>query len=509
MATVPENLEKILQARYGEEVRGAIHDSIQELANDINYDEFNSMLGGVTKTVSGKSGSGNMQSNSTRYEISLADTDTVSVSVSEVNLGGGTLVGYQVRKISDGSIITTSSANPFEFSTNSPSGFTIRMFVQNPSSDFSAKFTVTVKRKTKYDDAQDKQILTLNASDEVQNKDILTLKSYANVPITKTVSGKSGSGNMQSNSTRYEISLADTDTVSVSVSEVNLGGGTLVGYQVRKISDGSIITTSSANPFEFSTNSPSGFTIRMFVQNPSSDFSAKFTVTVKRKTKYDDVIFGETNHRWENFGTYEIIGFNPSISRIRDSNGDYYKPPIEISGGRIYSVSVIEDGGVTEHSAYCVHSDSNNNKDKTLEVVDCYFESNSGPCIGVGTRVNYEINFRNCVFNNVGNSSCVYIHNTSGQSGNNPSTDNKSKISFVNCTFISHDANCLNLQDWKGDTDFCEFTFINCKFVHPVEKQAIFLDYRNYSDTDSTKWHNKFSLSTMSSLNSDDLANFS
>lgn len=362
--------------------------------------------------------------------------------------------------------------------------------------------------------------------DEVKDEDILALKTLDEVifgGVTKTVSGKSGSGNIQSKAASYEINIADTDTVSVSVSEVNLGGGTLTGYQVRKISDSSEVITSKSNSFEFSTNSPSGFTIRMFVMNPSSDFSAKFTVRLKRKTAYDEVqdkeilelkaldevIFGETNHRWENFGSYEIIGFNPSISRIRDSSGNYNTPPIEISGGRICSVSVIEDGGSTEHLAYCVHTDSNNNKGKTLDVIDCYFESNSGPCVGVGTRVNYEINFRNCVFNSVGNSVCVYLHNTSRQSGDNPSTDNKSKISFVNCTFISHDANCLNLQDWKGDTDFCEFTFINCKFVHPVEKQAIFLDYRNYSDTDSTKWHNKFSLSTMSSLNSDDLANFS
>ena len=40
MATVPENLEKILQARYGEEVRGAIHDSISGMYTDYNIDVF-------------------------------------------------------------------------------------------------------------------------------------------------------------------------------------------------------------------------------------------------------------------------------------------------------------------------------------------------------------------------------------------------------------------------------------------------------------------------------------
>lgn len=43
MATVPENLEKIRQARYGEEVRGAIHDSIQDIYEYANGDEIDSM----------------------------------------------------------------------------------------------------------------------------------------------------------------------------------------------------------------------------------------------------------------------------------------------------------------------------------------------------------------------------------------------------------------------------------------------------------------------------------
>lgn len=54
MATVPENLEKILQARYGEEVRGAIHDSIQSIYDYTADDHIdNSVMGIATNLYAG------------------------------------------------------------------------------------------------------------------------------------------------------------------------------------------------------------------------------------------------------------------------------------------------------------------------------------------------------------------------------------------------------------------------------------------------------------------------
>lgn len=54
MKTVPENLEKILQARYGEEVRGAIHDSIESIYEYTNDDHVsNSVMGLLSSTFNG------------------------------------------------------------------------------------------------------------------------------------------------------------------------------------------------------------------------------------------------------------------------------------------------------------------------------------------------------------------------------------------------------------------------------------------------------------------------
>ena len=48
MATVPENLEKILQARYGEEVRGAIHDSIEDIYEYANGDAVEALTSNMS-----------------------------------------------------------------------------------------------------------------------------------------------------------------------------------------------------------------------------------------------------------------------------------------------------------------------------------------------------------------------------------------------------------------------------------------------------------------------------
>lgn len=56
MATVPENLEKILKARYGEEVRGAIRDSIESIYNYTADDHIdNYIMDNGTKSYSGTS----------------------------------------------------------------------------------------------------------------------------------------------------------------------------------------------------------------------------------------------------------------------------------------------------------------------------------------------------------------------------------------------------------------------------------------------------------------------
>lgn len=228
----------------------------------------------------------------------------------------------------------------------------------------------------------------------------------------------------------------------------------------------------------------------------------------KRVKSLDGLIpVGISTKRFENFQDFNIYGYGSSVSILKDSSGKYDTPPIEIAGGGISNITVIEDGGVTDHSAYCVHSDSNNAKGKTLRVDNCHFISNSGSCCGVGTRNGYTIEFRNCVFDGHADDEndlsgiCWYSHNTVVD-GNIPSLDDKSKVIFIGCTFISNKKYCMRLQDWIGDTtDYCEWTFINCTFICTSVNtdDAVYIEYKGYPDELGAKeFKHKFSLSEKS-----------
>ena len=198
--------------------------------------------------------------------------------------------------------------------------------------------------------------------------------------------------------------------------------------------------------------------------------------------------------RFENFGNFEIIGISPILSIIKDSSGDYDTPPIEISGGLITNLSVIEDGGTTKKPAYCVHSDRDNNIDNKIVVDNCIFDSNSNACWGVGTRKNYEMIFRNCVFIQrltvddptiSGDTHAWYSHNTSVNGV--LTKEQKSKVRFWHCIFISETGEPMYIQDWSGSDsdggmDFCEFEFIGCNFAWQGNADdAVKIDYKGGS----------------------------
>ena len=198
-----------------------------------------------------------------------------------------------------------------------------------------------------------------------------------------------------------------------------------------------------------------------------------------------------TTKRFENFENYEIVGISPALSAIKDSSGNYDTPPIEISGGLITNLSVIEDGGTTDKPAYCVHSDRDNNIDNKIVVDNCVFDSNSNACWGVGTRKNYEMIFRNCVFIQrltvddpaiSGDTHSWYSHNTT--SDEVLTKEQKSKIKFWNCLFISETGKPMYIQDWSANDsdamiDFCEFEFIGCNFTWQGNTEdAVKIDYK-------------------------------
>jgi hypothetical protein len=294
-----------------------------------------------------------------------------------------------------------------------------------------------------------------------------------------------------------------------------------VGTQIRN-DKGTEITTRGENSFEFDSLDSSYLSIGCyFKSNVSKDIVIPYTIEVMLPSPYEEqtrqiiedisldglIPAGISTKRFENFQDFNIYGYGSSVSILKDSSGNYDTPPIEIAGGGISNITVIEDGGFTDHLAYCVHSDNNNAKGKTLRVDNCHFISNSGSCWGVGTRNGYTMEFRNCVFERTTDSGselsgvCWYSHNTTVD-GNIPSLDDKSKVIFIGCTFISDKKYCMRLQDWIGSTtDYCEWTFINCTFICTSNNtdDAVYIEYKGYPDELGAKeFKHKFSLSEKS-----------
>lgn len=294
-----------------------------------------------------------------------------------------------------------------------------------------------------------------------------------------------------------------------------------LGTQIRN-DKGTEITTRGENSFEFDSFDSSYLSIGCyFKSNVSKDIVIPYTIEVMLPSPYEKqtrqiiedisldglIPAGISTKRFENFQDFNIYGYGSSVSILKDSSGNYDTPPISIAGGGISNITVIEDGGPTDHSAYCAHSDTNNAKGKTLRVNDCHFISNSGACWGVGTRNGYTVEFRNCVFERVGDSAsdlsgiCWYSHNTTVD-GNIPSLNDKSKVIFIGCTFISNKKYCMRLQDWIGSTsDYCEWTFINCTFICTAANtdDAVYIEYKGYPDELGVKeFKHKFSLSERS-----------
>lgn len=209
---------------------------------------------------------------------------------------------------------------------------------------------------------------------------------------------------------------------------------------------------------------------------------------------------------FENFLDYKLIGAGKYLTSIVDDKGDYDTPPIEIAGGLIQDVSILQTGGITEHSGYCIHTDKDQNKNKTLYISNCILKSNSNSCIGCGTREGYNIIIENCIFiyestNEETDANCWYSHNTSQSV--EPNQENPSRISFINCILINKGiGKVMRIQDWKNNTEKCVFTFINNTFI-PSDgnvEDCILIEYKGYNGDEIgiKEFKNRLSLSKYS-----------
>ena len=411
-------------------------------------------------------------------------------------------LGAQIRD-DKGTEITTNKQSIFEIDSFNTTDIDVTFcFESQLSKSIDIPFTIDILTYTR-------QIIEDNA-DELKFP-FLSIKNSLTVP------------NGTSNKVDYVYhNFYAKGKIRITVDKSNFPSDIIyLGTQIRN-DKGVEITTRGDNSFEFNSFDSSYLSIGCYFKSKvSKDIVIPYTIEVLLPSPYEEqtrqiignissdglIPAGISTKRFENFKDFNIYGYGSSVSILKDSSGNYDTPPIEIAGGGISNITVIEDGGITSHSAYCVHSDSDNAKGKTLRVDNCHFISNSGFCIGVGTRNGYTMEFRNCAFEQTNNSGdelsgcCWYSHNTVVD-GSIPSLDDKSKVIFIGCTFISNKKYCMRLQDWIGSTtDYCEWTFINCTFICTSANidDAVYIEYKGYPDElGAKKFKNKFLLSEKS-----------
>lgn len=114
-------------------------------------------------------------------------------------------------------------------------------------------------------------------------------------------------------------------------------------------------------------------------------------------------------------GTYEeqidtknknihLIGVDKETCIILDKTGMYDTPPLEISGGSVQNLTIIEtgeqstpsDSGTLPTLAYCIHADWDTMTNNSLLISNCILKCNKRAAIGVGARNGFSLTVENC-----------------------------------------------------------------------------------------------------------------
>lgn len=208
-------------------------------------------------------------------------------------------------------------------------------------------------------------------------------------------------------------------------------------------------------------NSDFGLVKQAVAHALSNEPNKKITVEVRP---------GEYDERFNNirgFSNVSVIGKNKKDCVLIDRTGDYFRSPIQLSGEfylkNLTAIANNDDvATLPALTSYAIHIDYNGAGKSLIE--DCRFESYQNSAVGIGTRQNQEIVFKDCdIYTDTDFGAALYLHNAvaSGTTGQ--------KLVFDNCRILAEKGDFLRVEDSNilyGDgsgTDL-EIEFINCHF---------------------------------------------
>ena len=158
-----------------------------------------------------------------------------------------------------------------------------------------------------------------------------------------------------------------------------------------------------------------------------------------------------------------LTGVDRDKCRVVSHNNAYGQEPLWVGIARVKNMSFISDTvGYTGATgcAYALHLDNNWLVNQKVTFENCYFYSQLNAAVGIGTRPNCDIIFRNCVFESEAtvDIGAVFFHNShdAGNLGANQ------RLTFINCEFRSKYNSAMHVQRVRDDTNTIELTMINC-----------------------------------------------
>jgi hypothetical protein len=155
-----------------------------------------------------------------------------------------------------------------------------------------------------------------------------------------------------------------------------------------------------------------------------------------------------------------IVGIDKNKCILRDNSGAYATPPLEISGGSVQNMTIMETGSdipTGNANAYCIHADFDQMENQTLLISNCILRCNKRATIGFGARNGFTLIVENCdIWSGVQQDTtnnprgAFYGHTQSGT--NTTGTDFIMRNNRITCA----DVLAMCLEDYGGIAIRCD-----------------------------------------------------
>ena len=223
-------------------------------------------------------------------------------------------------------------------------------------------------------------------------------------------------------------------------------------------------------------------------KNGSGNFTT-LTDAVKYAKNNDVIIVmpgvyeNEIVRAWEK--TLMIIGIDKNTTIIKNSTGDYRKPPLEMTSGLLKNLTIVAEknpNGFEGTPAYAIHIENNFMENKTLEIDNCHIVSHVNFAIGCGLRKGCMLEIHNSRLESFSElQGGLYVHDTDVDS-----MVGLQKLRVKNTEILSNSSNNsaqqLVLQSMHKDGAEFNVEFINTNIRNMTTGN------QNYAFQDASDW---------------------